>query len=149
MGKLEDSLDVCGYSLKAFYDSYHDLLIKKLPLLTGDIRILLVNPISEFSKDRARLEGEDEGQYKNQIERLIRGFRDDATGKIHEKIHIRLLNHPLPSMIFRIDDVLFFGPHMHKITSKSTITFEVEQGARLFDVFKKEFDRMWDDAIEI
>lgn len=143
MKGLNTRLDITGYSLNAFYESYADLIlenIREIPSIT--IRMLVVNPESEFSKHRAELEGKNYESVKTSINRLKKKF-----GSI-KNIELRQIDSPLSTMIFRIDNVMFVGPHFYKKPSKSTLTFELNKIGWLFEAYEKEFDKLWLDANE-
>ena len=141
MKSLKDKLDITGYTLNAFYESYSDLLVDKAQNNAGlSVRILLIDPESEFSKHRANLEDRTVEAFKNSVERIRKKFAD------YKNIEIRLIDTPLTTMIFRIDDVMFVGPHFYKKPSKSTITFELNQKGWVFREFEREFERLWNDA---
>lgn len=138
---LNQSLDVTGYSLSAFYESYSDILKEKCainPILK--IRILFVDPDSEFSRHRAFLEEIPTGSYKDRVERLTNHFKD------YPNIEIKKISTPLTTMIFRIDDTLFVGPHLYKKPSKSTVTMELSNKGWLFNEYIQEFERLWNDG---
>jgi hypothetical protein len=143
MKNFNSRLDITGYSLNAFYESYADLLTektKKIPSIT--IRMLVVNPESKFSKHRADLEGKTSQSIKDSIDRLKRKF-----GSI-ENIKLRQINSPLTTMIFRIDDTMFVGPHFYKKPSKSTVTLELDKNGWLYEEYEKEFEKLWSDSTE-
>jgi hypothetical protein len=140
---LTNSLDITGYSLNAFFESYADLIIDKLQKLPSvSIRIIVVDPDSEFSKHRALLEGKSYESVKNSIQRLKQTFG------VCESIQLRMIASPLTTMIFRIDDIMFVGPHFYKRPSKSTLTFELNKNGWLFEEYEKEFEKLWRDATE-
>ena len=144
MKNLNSRLDITGYSLNAFYESYADLLVertKKTPSLT--IRMLLVNPQSEFSKYRAALEGKTYQSIRDSINRLKQKF-----GTV-KNIKLRQINSALTTMIFRIDDTMFVGPHLYKKPSKSTLTLELDKNGWLYEEYEKEFEKLWGDATEL
>ncbi|MBL7095586.1 hypothetical protein ISS22_16655 [candidate division KSB1 bacterium] len=144
MFNLKNNLDITGYSLVAFYDSYCELLITKVVkhnLLK--IRILVVDPDSEFSKHRAVIEGNMPDIYKNNINRMIEKFSK------YSNIQIKIISSPLTTMIFRIDNTIFVGPHFYKKSSKSTLTFEINKNGWIFDEYMYEFERMWEDASDL
>lgn len=140
--RAEHSIDVLGYSLRAFYQSYRDILIEK----TGKnadfkIRILLVNPDSVFSKDReANEDGKANGIYKNSFEVIKAGFAEN------KNIQIKTINTPIGYMIYRIDDVMYVGPYFYKKNSKSTNTMRLDKSGWLYREYQREFDNMWKDS---
>jgi hypothetical protein len=143
MKNMNSRLDITGYSLNAFYESYTDLLVQKTKEIPSiAIRMLAVNPESVFSKHRAELEGKTSKSIKESIDRLKRKF-----GNI-ENIKLRQINSPLTTMIFRIDDTIFVGPHFYKRPSKSTVTLELDKNGWMYEEYEKEFEKLWSDATE-
>lgn len=143
INNLTNRLDIAGYSLNAFYESYADLIIDKLQKLPSiSIRILIVDPDSKFSKHRAVLEGKNYESVKNSIQRLKQKF------SICKSIQLRKIDSPLTTMFFRIDDVMFIGPHFYKRPSKSTLTFELNKNGWLYEEYEREFEKLWRDATE-
>ena len=117
MKNINKKLDITGYTLNAFYESYSDLIIEKVKANPNIIiRILVVNPDSEFSKNRAKLENRKHESFKDSVERLKSSFHG------YTNIKLRQIDSPLSTMIFRIDDIIFAGPHLHKKTRKSSLT---------------------------
>ena len=143
MQNLNNNLDITGYSLNGFYESYADLLmerINKVPWIS--VRMLVVNPDSEFSKHRAALEGKKPASVKDSINRMKQKF-----GKC-KNIKLKQIDSPLTTMIFRIDDAMFVGPHFYKKPSKSTLTIELDKNGWLYEEYEKEFEKLWGDATE-
>ncbi len=140
----QKSIDVLGYSLRGFYQSYKDILLEKVERNTGfKIRILLVEPNSISSSWREKNEdGEVRGIYKQNLEILRREFADRAN------IEIKVIDIPLGHMIYRIDDIMYIGPYFYKKSSKSTNTIKLSKGGWLYKEYQYEFDSMWKDARE-
>src|SRR5690606_7502443 len=107
------------------------------------IRIILVNPDSQVSKNRAKDELKGEDAFRDKINTMLKFFKDES------KVEIRFFNSPLSSMIFRIDDVMFIGPHFYKKQSKATVTLELKKGQWMFDDYQNEFERMWADSDKV
>lgn len=144
MRNLSSKLDITGYSLNAFYESYVDLIVEKVRQIPSiNIRIIVVSPESEFSKHRATLEGKSYESVKNSIDRLKKKFSS------FENINIKQINTPLTTMIFKIDNVMFVGPHFYKKPSKSTLTIELNRDGWLYEEFEKEFEKLWRDGTEL
>ena len=144
MRNLSSKLDITGYSLNAFYESYVDLIVEKVRQIPSiNIRILVVSPESEFSKHRATLEGKSYESVKNSIDRLKKKFSS------FENINIKQINTPLTTMIFKIDNVMFVGPHFYKKPSKSTLTIELNRDGWLYEEFEEEFEKLWRDGTEL
>ena len=56
-----------------------------------------------------------------------------------ENIKLKQIDSPLTTMIFRIDDTMFIGPHFHKKPSKSTVTLELDKNGWMFE----EYEYLW------
>lgn len=136
------SIDVTGYSLRGFYQSYKDILLKKISENRQfKLRILIVDPESIYSAAREKNEdGVENGTYKNALAALLEGFQ------IAGNIEIKTLSHPFGHMIYRIDDTMFIGPYLYKRSSKSTYTVKLNKDGYLFATYQQEFDQMWQDA---
>jgi len=144
MKKLSRNLDITGYSLNAFYESYADLIIKKIKSDHSiKIRILVVNPDSLFAKHRAELEDKNYESIKNSIDRIKTKFA------CFDNVELRKIDSPLTTMIFKIDTVMFIGPHFHKKPSKSTITLELNKDGWLYIEYQNEFKRLWRDSTKL
>jgi hypothetical protein len=136
-------IDITGYTLNSFYESYNNILKKKIQERGLKVRMLLVDPKSPFAKNREELEGNSEGAFLNNVNRLIKNLNG------LDNVEIRLLEAPLSTMIYRIDDVMFIGPHFHKRTSKSVVTYEFNKKGWLFNEYESEFESMWDSSKKV
>ncbi|KQC33497.1 hypothetical protein AAU57_09355 [Nonlabens sp. YIK11] len=137
---LDTSLDICGYSLGGFFDSNSVILREKLTNKNIKVRALFVDYNSESAKIRAQIEGKSIDLFRTRFE-TFKNYFDQVSG-----IEIRIIQIPLSSMIYRIDNTMFVGPHFYKRQSKSTLTMELKKGKWMFDEYQNEFERMWNDA---
>ncbi|WP_417783650.1 hypothetical protein [Terasakiella pusilla] len=136
-------IDIAGYSLRSFHESNKKLLLDKIKNGRMDkIRIILTNPESEFAKAQEETEGVAEGTFLKALETLNSSFKGIG------EIEIRILNRPVSTMIYRLDDTLFYGPYLSAY-STSTVTYECQRNGWMFNVYQDEFDRMWEDAAEL
>lgn len=140
--KAKKSIDVMGYSLRSFYQSYKDILLDKTNKnKMFKIRILLVEPDSMSSQWRENNEdGEISGTYKNSLKVIKRGFENRVN------IEIKTIDIPLGHMIYRIDDVMYVGPYFYRKNSKSTSTIRLNKEGWLFKEYQLEFDNMWEEG---
>lgn len=137
---LDTSLDICGYSLGGFFDSYSVILKDKIVNKNVQVRALFVDHTSEAAKNRAQLEGKSIDLFKTRFD-AFKNYFDQIPG-----IEIKTIHVPLSTMIYRIDDTMFVGPHFYKRQSKSTLTMELKKGKWMFEEYQNEFNRMWIDA---
>lgn len=143
MMNAKESIDICGYSLGSFFESFNDLIKDKSRNKRIIVRVLFVDPNSKAAKQRAKVEGKNVELFKQRIETFVTFF-----DKI-DSVEIKQIKLPLSSMIFRIDNVMFIGPHFYKKQSKSTLTIELSKEQWLFTEYQDEFNRMWEDAKSI
>ena len=136
------SIDVMGYSLRGFYQSYKDIILEKADRNSDfTVRILLVDPASPSSKWRENNEdGQVRGTYQKSLEVIKQGFSNKAN------IEIKVIDIPLGHMIYRIDDVMYVGPYFYEKNSKSTNTLRLSKEGWLFKEYQSEFDNMWSDG---
>jgi hypothetical protein len=143
MSDANKKIDALGYSLRRFHDTSKHIIEeyqkKKSP---PKIRILLIDPDSEFSKEREKIEGEVEGTYKGSIEKLRFSFSK------YKFIEVKKIATQLSNMIYRIDDTMFIGPYLYKVSSSVTVTFELEKHGWLFKLYENEFNKLWESAKE-
>ena len=136
-------VDISGYSLRAFFDSFKDSILakaKKTP--TFRARLLLVDPSIDVSKQRERIEGLTRGTFKTSMKNLVDAFSGVPN------IEVRLLRTPLTTMVFRLDGTMFIGPQLMSVPSKGTPTFELraDRGAWLFSAYEREFEELWNES---
>ncbi len=144
MAGLSSRLDIAGYSLRNFFESFHDIIIQRINKNRNvKIRILVVDPDCYYSKMREEHEGHTKGTFANQIEKMKRHFYN-----YRKNIEIRKIDTELPTMIFRIDDFMYVGPYLSSKPSKSTLTYELkdDKSAWLFEDYESEFDLLWKRA---
>jgi hypothetical protein len=138
---VKNSIDISGYSLNAFNDSYSQILKEKLNSDSSiKIRILLVNPLSPFGREREAQENNEENTYLNSVNKIIKTYNK------FDNVTIKTINCPLPTMFYRIDDSLFIGPHLYKKPSKATVTYEIRKNGWLFDTYQDDFDNLWESG---
>src|SRR5262249_40245797 len=143
MSKASSAIDVCGYSLRNFFDSFRDRLTEEAtrnPLFRA--RLLIVDPSTDCSKTRERAEGLAKKTFETAARRIVETFSTIPN------VEVRFLRDHLTTMVFRIDDVMFVGPQLTSLPSKANPTFEVvsHSGGWLFSAYKKEFEQLWDAA---
>lgn len=140
VSNLKYELKITGYSLRSFFDSFEGSIMEKSKVGVK-IFILVTDPNSEFSKNRERIEGDNAGTFKGSLDKIYNRIKN--TG-----IEMRKINIPLTTMIFKIDNIMFVGPHLFQKASKATHTFELTSSGKLFKEYEDEFDKIWDSAEE-
>lgn len=136
------SIDITGYSLRGFYESNKDIILKKCNENKNFlVRIILVDPKSQFSISRDIEENEQGSQlFFETFNNLIRW------SKKTDNIQIKLINAPLSNMIYRIDDVMYTGPYFYRTSSKETYTNRLNYNGWLYKAYQENFNKLWDEA---
>lgn len=136
--KNAKSIDVAGYSLHGFMQSHKDTIIRLSE--SNDIfriRIVIVDPKTEFSKSKEVLEHGCNNNvfltYYNEICRTL--------GQV-KGVEIYKINFALSTMIFRVDDIMYVGPQFTRSASKSTLTMKFKSNSWAYKEYQDEFDFM-------
>lgn len=145
----EKNIDVLGLGINQFREDNGEI-VKEKALEGVLVRFLVVDPKSPITAIRSYQENDLKGEtieipleklkmYVKSVNKTI----DEL--KKGEKIRIKFYNAVPSTMIFRIDDVMFVGPYLHKISSRTTITFKIEGDTEIFKQYEKHFNDLWND----
>lgn len=141
----KESLDIVAFGLKSFRDSKKGLIEQKIKQ-GMNIRILTINPESQFLKERERVEKEVDGQIKNTIIQLSSWVRDLQQDEIHEhQVQIKYYDSLPLDFYFGLDNAIYIGPYLYGIQSQQTISFEFKKGGQGFNHYKDYFEQLWND----
>ena len=146
MTSVTSRLDISGYSLRSFYESFSQTLVEHLRKNPGlKARILVVDPASQSSRAREALEQHKEGTFAASIARFKGTF--GASGNLS----IRAIPADITTMVFRLDNTMFVGPQFLSSTSRATVTMEIRQSGDswLFRAYEAEFEQLWGMAHDI
>jgi hypothetical protein len=147
--KAEKQIDVLGFGLNQFREDNGDI-VKGKALKGINVRLLVIDPKSSIVGIRSYQESDLGGETINIPLKKLKQFVNDVNKTIEElgrgeKIKIKCYNAVAP-MIFRIDDVMFIGPYLHKRQSRTTITYKIEGGSEIFKQYEKHFEDLWNDT---
>jgi hypothetical protein len=140
LDQARSAIDILGFGLKDFRRDY----ISTLGALASraPIRILLIDPFSEFSSMRDREENQTVGTIQSEVLEFIAQFKARYTPTSHPNLSVRLYT-SLPLVnIFRIDDEIFWGPYLAGQASGNTITLRVTRGL-IFEQLMGHFNELW------
>ena len=138
-----ERLDIFGYSLRNFFDSFGQRVLERADAdQRVRVRILVVDPASAPSKAKEAAEGHVPGTFLQAIESIKAKYGGRSN------VEIRLLKEELTTMVFRIDNVMFVGPQFRSAPSKATLTLELHKGRDtwLYSAYEGEFTLMWAEA---
>jgi len=145
INSVTSQLDIAGYSLRAFFESFGQALAERLKKDKHlKVRLLVVDPDSEQSRARERLEGHVVGTFAGSIHQIQNTFRG------YSNVSIRVAPGDLSTMVFRLDSIMFVGPQLTSCPSRASVTFEIERKKHswLFDAYELEFESMWKNSDE-
>lgn len=135
-------IDVAGYTLRSFTEANVGHIRERLK--SGSpirIRMLIVDPGTPVAKAMQKNEGHPPGAYTKShkaVQNLLIG--------LEASVELRLIEFPLPAMIYRIDDVLYTGPYPKGEPSKLATTYKLGTKGWMFDKTIKEFESLWSEA---
>ncbi len=148
--KAQKNIDVLGLGLNQFRED-NESIIKEKSLNGVAVRLLVVDPKSPILAIRSYQEKDLKGEtieiplkklktYVIEVNKII------DVSKKGEKIQIKRYNAVPSTMIFRIDDIMFVGPYLHKHPSRTTITYKIESNTELFKQYETHFNELWNDT---
>ena len=147
--KAEKNIDVLGLGLNQFREENGEIL--KLKAIEGiKIRLLVVKPKSKIVSIRSYQENDLSDEtieipLKKMLEYVKEVNEAISESKKGKKIEIKYYKAIPSTMIFRIDDIMFIGPYLHKVMSRNTITFKAENNTKIFNQYIEHFNNLWDD----
>jgi hypothetical protein len=142
---LENNLDIIAWGLKSFRDA-KDKIVKEKVKHGLQIRIIALDPDSQYVKQRERDEKEVEGQIKQTIEHLTQWINElKEISPDPANIQIRYYNRLPEDFYFRVDDHIFIGPYLYGKSSQQTISYEFTGTSQGFTYYKDYFEKLWTD----
>lgn len=147
--KAQKNIDVLGLGLNQFRED-NESVIKEKSFEGVAVRLLVVDPKSPIIAIRSYQEKDLKGEMIEIPLKKLKTYVIEVNKKIDEakkgkKIQIKRYNAVPSTMIFRIDDIMFVGPYLHKLPSRTTITFKIESNTELFKQYETHFNELWND----
>lgn len=145
--KAKEHLDIVAFGLKSFRSGHRNEMLQCLK--NGvNVRIITMDPDSEFAICRANEENETLEQISHSIRDLFEWSRElNAEAKTLSKKpgQIRIMKYNCMTLDFywRCDDELYFGPYLLNKDSQQTITFRAVKGGKLFEMYTDYFEELW------
>ncbi len=109
------------------------------------MRLLAMNPYTEFVKQRATEENVLPSSISDSIIKLVEWVNKLNGQSTKGKIEIKYYNAMTLDFYWRMDDVLYVGPYMYDIVSQQTITFKFVKGGKGFTLYTRYFDKLWNN----
>ena len=141
---MRDVLHIIAFGLRSFRDSKKQLIETKVKKGL-EIKILTMNPESDFLKQREKDEKKAEGSIKYEILQLQKWIEElKNISPNPEKIELKFYNAATLDFYFRIDNHLFIGPYLYGKDSQQTFSLEFDDKAG-FKYYSDYFADLWND----
>ena len=148
--RLKDAnkcLDVVAFGLKSFRESAGELI--KAKVQNGlVVRILTVNPNSEFLAYRDLVEDKKQGSTAHDIVQLANWVKN-LSKECGGNIELRYCGFLPTELYFRVDKRIYVGPYEIGKESQRTITMEYADSSKGFSYYTDYFDKLWLKAEKI
>lgn len=110
-----------------------------------NMRLITMNPNSEFVKQREIEENVQIGSISSSIKHLVEWANRLNTQSENGKILIKYYNAMTLDFYWRMDDELYIGPYLYDILSQQTLTYKFINGGRGFDIYTNYFESLWEN----
>lgn len=146
LDKVNDRIDIIAFGLKGFRERHSTLITQKVKRGLK-IRIISINPNSNFLMQREKDENEIEGQIKNTIIKLNEWIDELKTHQVQlGQVQIKFYDTLPFDFYFRIDNNIFIGPYLYGVSSQQTISFEFSNNSQGFEYYTTYFESIWNDT---
>ena len=138
-------LDGIAFGLSSFRSNRSDDVL--LCMQSGmNVRLLIMDPNSDFVKQREIEEGAGVGSIAQSILNLV-----DWANKLNQKsnkgkIQIKFYDAMTLDFYWRMDDEIYVGPYLYGVVSQQTITYKYIKGGKGFALYSKYFEKLWNDS---
>lgn len=144
LSKIKYQLDGVAFGLKTFRAGHSDEIENALKRGVN-IRLLTMNPNSDFVAQREIEENESAGQIKNTIEQLIQWAQNLNAKGYKGKICIKGYNCMTLDFYWRMDGEIYIGPYWLGRPSQQTVTYRLAEGGKGFETYAKYFEELWNN----
>lgn len=142
--KARHSIDGVAFGLSNFRAKYSAKI--ETALRHGvNIRLLVMDPESDFLSTREIEEGVAEGTIRGQITELIRWAERLNQNKHKGSFTIRGYNCMTLDYYWRVDDDLYIGPYWYGYQSSNTITFKFKNSGKGYQHYSEYFTSLWEN----
>ena len=137
-------LDGIAFGLRSFRSNReHDVL---QCLQNGmKMRLLVMNPSTDYIKQRAKEENVSENSIQDSIISLVQWVNKLNQISKKGKIEVKYYSAMTLDFYWRIDNVVYIGPYMYNILSQQTITAKFSKGGKGFKLFTNYFEDLWNN----
>lgn len=143
---MEEGMDIIAFGMKNFLAAKKTLLERKIQR-GSTLRILTIDPNSQYVLQREKEENEPEGQIKNSIINLITWAQEvkKSNPKAKGSIMVKKYDSLPQDMYQRIDKYVYVGPLHYGKPSQQTITYEYKPGSKGAEYYANYFISLWEN----
>ncbi len=143
---IDNEMDIIALGMRSFRDAKGSLIKDKVKKGIN-LRILTLNPESEFVKQREKDENRVQDEIKKTIYDLISWANKlKSIAPNESNVQIKFYNtYPLDSYL-RIDNHIYIGPNMYKKVSQQTISYEFKGNSLGYSYYSSYFNELWFDS---
>lgn len=108
-----------------------------------NFRLLVMNPNSQFVRQRDLEEDNQQGHIAKTIHSLV-SWADELNKKGYKgKIEVKGYSCMTLDFYWRIDDDIYIGPYWYKRPSQVTITYKFKKSGKCFATYAEYFEQLW------
>lgn len=137
-------IDAIGFGFRSYRDQKSadtEELLKR----NVNIRIITMDPDSNFVHQREQEENEVSGQISNSIRQLVTWADNLNKKKYQGKIEIRGYSCMTLHFYWRVDDEMYTGPYWYGKGSQQTISYKYGTG-KVFNAYNDYFESLWNNT---
>ena len=138
-------LDGIAFGLRAFRTNRKKDLLKCMDN-GANIRLLVMDPKSDFIKQKAYEEGVEPDSMAKSIQDLTEWVRSLNRKSNNGKIRLKYYNAMTLDFYWRLDNYVYIGPYWYGTESQQTITYEYRKGGRGFKLYSEHFEELWNNT---
>lgn len=135
-------LDAVAFGLSSFR-SKQTSKVETLLRKGINIRIITMNPSSQFTTIRDKEEAKSEGYTRHSIEQLVEWANKLNCKNYKGKIIIKGYDCMTLDFYWRVDNALYVGPYWYGVDSQQTVTYKFSDGGKGFTQYTDYFESLW------
>ncbi|MCQ2582589.1 MAG: hypothetical protein MJ160_01665 [Treponema sp.] len=139
--KAGEGIDGIAFGLRTWRKDNHTDILNALNKGVN-IRLITMDPDSEFTKQRSIEEGQNEDISKS-IKDLIVWAQEINNSSERGSVQIKGYKCMTLDFYWRMDDIIYIGPYLLNKDSKNTITFKFQEGGKAYSYYHKYFEELW------
>ena len=144
LDKAMEHIDYIGFGFKSLIDAKSKVIEEKA-VHGVKIRFLVMDPESEFLKEREAIENSSEGSIRKSIYNLEEWIRHLRTlSNNSENIQLRYYDSLPLDYYNRIDDAVYMGPYWFGKSSQQTVSYRFQSNSEGYKLYTEYFSDLWE-----